>query len=91
MSRGQRRIQEVGGGDRIRGDQPIDPVLRGRDVVERRRPFAGRCVEQVDAVAMQDVEEEHRQRLGGARGRDIDGPAEARPGDLEGLWPAVGA
>ena len=86
---GQRRVQEVAGGSRIRGDQPIDPVLRGHDVVERRGALAGRRVEQVDAVAVQDVEEEDRQRLGGAGRRDVDRPAEARRGDLEGLWPAV--
>ena len=75
----------------IRGDQPIDPVLRGHDVVERRGALAGRRVEQVDTVAVQDVEEEDRQRLGGAGGRDVDRPAEARRGDLEGLRPAVRA
>ena len=50
-------------------------------------------VEQVQAVAVQDVEEEHRKRLycsGFHRFRGhIDRSAEPRRGDLEAVWPVV--
>ena len=61
---GQRRVEEPLRRVGVGGDQPVDPL--SRRARSRRAPRAARAVghvEQVDAVEMQQVEEEHRQRL----------------------------
>ena len=87
MPGGQRHLQEPLGRLRIGGDQPVDPLIGRHDRVEGRQPVAGGFVEQIDAVEVQDVEEEHRQRLLRPRGR----PPEPRRGDLEPVRAPVGA
>ena len=65
--------------------------MRGRHQrVQGGQPVGGRRVEQVDAVAVQDVEEEHRKWLGRAGRGHIDGSAEPRRGDLEAVRPVIG-
>ena len=63
MAGGQRRVEKPCAAAASDGDQPVDPVLVGNDRVERRRRAVVGRVEQVGAVEMQEVEEEHRQRL----------------------------
>jgi hypothetical protein len=51
----------------ISGDETVHPLTGGHDGVECGDPAVSGLVEQVGAVEMQDVEEEHRKRLGRLR------------------------
>ncbi len=70
-------VQELGRLRGVGGEQPIDPLRRRHQRVQGGQPLGGRRVEQIDAVAVQDVEEEHRKPLRGKRCGDVDGAAES--------------
>ena len=64
------------------GDQSVHPMGRRHDRVQGGHPLACRPVQQVFAVQMQQVEDEHRQRLRFPGGGDVDAaifPAPTRP------------
>lgn len=75
--------------------QPRRPQRRRHDRGQRGLAVGTRAVQQVLAVPVQEIEEEHRERLGrtgpagGSAARGAAGPDPAR-GDLERTWPAVG-
>ena len=82
MAGSKRHVQEPLGGAGIGGGEPVHPMGRRDDRVQGRQALTGRAVQQVDAVKMQQIEEEGGQRLRGASRRDVDAailPAPTRP------------
>jgi hypothetical protein len=76
-------LEELLGRGSIVGHQPVDALLRGDELGQGSGPLLARRVQKVDSVAVEDVEEEHRQRLRGAGTVDVDAASEPRSGDLE--------
>ena len=72
MAGSKRHVQEPLGGAGIGGGEPVHPMGRRDDRVQGRQALTGRAVQQVDAVKMQQIEEEGGQRLRGASRRDVD-------------------
>ncbi len=74
---GQRRVQELRGSRGVGRDQPVD-APGGRDQrVQGGQSVGGRGVEQIHAVAVQDIEEKHRKWLCSKGRRYIDRPPES--------------
>ena len=63
--------QERGRGLAVGGGQPVDALAGWNHRVECRETLRGGQVEQVGAVEVQQIEEEHRQRLRGAGTLDV--------------------
>ena len=82
MAGSKRHVQEPLGGAGIGGGQPVHLMGRRDDRVQGRQALTGRAVQQIDAVKMQQIEEEGGQRLRRASRRDVDAailPAPTRP------------
>ena len=90
MPGGQRAVQKLLCGNGIRGDEPVDAVVGRHDGVQGGGADVGGLVEQVGAVEVQEVEEEHRQRLGRAGGADVDRPSEPGRRHLKAVRAQVG-
>ena len=87
----QRGLQEGRGLLRIPGHQPAHAQLLWDDLRQRLVPRPRRCVDQVLAVAVQEVEEVRGDRQLVAQPLDGEPGGDAARGLLEGPGPAVGA
>ena len=77
------------GGARVVGEQPRHARGAGARSTQGVVPRPGRLVDEVDAVAVQHVEEERRERHPLAQAGDVGRAGGAGPGDLERCRPAV--
>ena len=91
MAGRQRCVEEPSGFVGVRGDQPVHPVRGRNDGVERREPLGRGQIQEIFAIAVQHVEEEHRKLLCATGGRYVDRAAEPGRGDLEAMWSPVRA
>src|SRR4029077_15572185 len=90
LTRGDRTLEERGSFTRVRRPQPRDERRDGHGGGELFKPAAVRLVEQRDAVRVEDVEEERRERQLVAQTIHVELPPEAAHGHLERQRRSVG-